>query len=64
MLPFEKAFTSARQSSDPEGEEVKNKKFATAIVEYGKVPYLFFNFTRVLIINLQRLESSKEISKG
>lgn len=27
----------ARQSSDFEVEETKNKKFATAIVEYGKV---------------------------
>ncbi len=37
-MPSSDKTSAARQSSDFEGgEETKNKKFATAIVEYGKV---------------------------
>jgi hypothetical protein len=37
LLPFEKAFAGTRPSTDPEGDETKNRKYGTAIVEYGKV---------------------------
>ena len=36
LMPTEKP-SAARQSSEFDGEDPKNKKFATAIVEYGKV---------------------------
>ena len=37
LMPSTEKPSIVRQSTDFEAEEVKNKKFATAIIEYGKV---------------------------
>jgi hypothetical protein len=46
-MPSDKT-SAARQSTEFDGEEMKNKKFATAIVEYGKV-FIFLQFTVVAL---------------